>query len=228
MQGFYAAGWLSRALSKAVFAAAMLLPLASHAGVQCSPADARGIQRCKAGLAEAQVQEMQRTQEKSQWCWAASISMILAHHGLAVSQEEVVRRQYPDLADRGVTGADISQMLSRSWGDGGGRSFFPISSVGDADARRFDVGPLTLIQELADERPMIFGAQGHAMVLVQVEYERPSPNGAVRITSATVIDPTPGKGVRKLLRQEMRPNYIAAVQLAPQPQLAAMPTATLQ
>jgi hypothetical protein len=218
MQCFNLFGWLARA----AFATAMLLCLAAQAGEQCAPADAGGVQRCKAGLAQAQIQQIQRTQEKSQWCWAASIAMIFAHHGVNISQEQVVRRRFPDLADRGVTGAEISGMLSHSWVDAGGHSYFPGSSVADADARRFGVSQATLVLELGEERPMIFGAEGHVMVLVQVDYERSGVDGGLRITGATVIDPAPGKGLRKLLRQEMRPNYVAAVQVAPQPQLAAV------
>lgn len=217
MQALQATQWFLRA----ILAAALLLPFTASAKVDCDVADARGVQRCKAGLDDAQIRQIQRSQEKSQWCWAASIAMVFAHHGFTVSQEQVVRRQFADLADRAVSGSAITEMLSRGWKDGKGRQFQPVAAVADPYARRFEVATQNLVQELSEERPLIFGAETHAMVLVQVEFERGAAGAIVRITGGTVIDPAPGKGVRSLQRQEMRPKYVAAVQLAPASQLAA-------
>jgi hypothetical protein len=217
MQALRTARWILQA----TLAAALVLPFAASAKVECEAPDARGVQRCKAGLDDAQIRQIQRTQEKSQWCWAASIAMVFAHHGFTVTQEQVVRRQFADLADKGINGAAISQMLSRGWKDGAGRVFYTATAVADPYARRFEIANQSLVREMAEERPMIFGAEGHAMVLVQVEFERTGAEGAPRIVGGTVIDPAPGKGVRTLQRQEMRPHYLAAVQPATPEQIAA-------
>ena len=49
-------------------------------------------------------------------------------------------------------------------------------------------------------------------VLVGLRFER-SACGTLRITGGTVIDPLPGMGIRPMLRAEMRPTYVAAVQV---------------
>lgn len=183
--------------------------------------DASGIQRCKTGLSDAQVQQMSVTQEKSQWCWAASIAMVFAHHGYVLPQAQIVRQHFGDDTDRGVAGEDMTRMLGRAWQDTQGRSFSSAALAGDAHARRFQFANDTVIRELASQRPMIIGALGHAMVLVQVEYERFVAQDAVRITGGTVIDPMPGRGVRRLTAQESRPSYVVAVQVAVRPTLTA-------
>ena len=216
-QYFGQATWLAQAV---IACAAALSSMTVQAETTCEPIDARGVQLCKAGLSEAQAKDMLRTQEKPQWCWAASIAMVFAHQGVTLSQEQIVRRQYADLADRGVTGTQISRMLGLSWGDGAGGRLSPIAMDADADAHRAELGADEVVQELSQDRPLIFGTEGHAMVLVQVNFEK--HGAALRITGATVIDPAPGKGLRKLLRNEMRPHYMAAVQLVPHAQVAAV------
>jgi hypothetical protein len=210
---------LRRAAALAL-AAAMLLPFAAQSETECAAADHRGVQRCSAGLDQAQSLRMLRTQEKPHWCWAASISMLFAHYGIPVPQEQLVRGQFAELADRGVPGSVISEILGRSARDDGGRSFHPIASVADAATQRFELDAEALVEELRQQRPVLFGTQAHAMVLVRLDYER-GASGKLRIVGATVVDPAPGQGVRKLLRQEMRPSYVAAVQLVPQTQLAS-------
>jgi hypothetical protein len=50
------------------------------------------------------------------------------------------------------------------------------------------------------------------VVLVELKYEK-SERGNVRILGGTVIDPRPGVGVRALTTGEMKPTYVAAVQV---------------
>ena len=202
----------------------LLAPLASQANEVCGPLNEAGVQNCKAGLDAAQVLHMRASQEKSQWCWAATIAIVFRHHGFAVAQEEIVRWEFGDSSDRGVTAPAITQMLQRSWQDRQGRAFHASATAGDAPARRFMFENDTVIRELVAQRPMIVGALGHAMVLVQVEYERFTQQGAMRITGAIVIDPMPGRGIRRLTPVELSPTYVAAVHVAAQEQVASAST----
>jgi hypothetical protein len=213
--------WRAVLLLQILAAMALLLPTASSAAQDCEPMQPNGIQRCAAGLSSTQVAQMRATQEQSQWCWAASIAMVFAHHGFSLAQERVVERHFGELANRGVPGAVMTQLLGESWRDAKGRAFLASALVGDAPARRFQFGSDTVVRELADERPLIVGALGHAMVLVHVEYERFPEQDAVRITGGTVIDPAAGQGVRRLKPQELQPSYVAAVRVSQDLQLAA-------
>jgi hypothetical protein len=205
-------------------ATALLLsaPLLAAAGEECAPLDARtGIQRCKAGLAAPQVEQMRLSQEKSQWCWAASLAMVFAHHGYVLAQDQIVQTLLGNTDDRAIGGEMITRLLTRGWQDGRGRRFETSATAGDAPARRFQFNDDTVIREMAAERPLIVGALGHAMVLVEVEYERFVAQDAVRITGGTVIDPAVGQGVRRLGPRELNPSYVAAVQVQGQQLLAA-------
>lgn len=202
---------------RAVLAAAMLIaiflvqqPVA--AAVSCAEPDANGTRRCKAGLTQGQVQEMRRTQERAQWCWAAAVAMVLAHSGVAVSQEDVSRQYFGDAEDRKVSGAMLTDMLTQARHSAGGAAARPVVMVGDAAARRYELDNATLVAELIAERPLVFAVNGHAMVLVEVVFEQSTLKGT-RVIGATVIDPAPGRGVRTLASTEMRPSYVAAVQM---------------
>jgi hypothetical protein len=191
-------------------AAAMLVP-AVHAELVCGT-DGAGQRRCRAGLTQAQVQTMQRAQEKQHWCWAATVSMVLTHHGVPWSQQQLVRRQFGRLTDQKVSGAAITGLLSSP----GGEEALADVAVGDLFSRRFELDTVAVVRELAAERPLVFGVNGHAMVLVEVEFEQLGSN-ALRIVAAVVVDPAPGRGVRPLRRSEMRPSYVASIQLKKKP-----------
>jgi len=213
-----------------VLAAALVLavwwPTASHASTECDAADVRGVQRCSSGLEATQVERIQITQEKDKWCWAASIAMVFAHHGLSVTQGELVLRQFGSLVDRAISGSTITRLLAAGgWRDRGGRGFLSTATVSDKTSGRFQLGDQTVVSELAQDRPLILGSDGHAVVLVRVEYERAGKH-ALRITGGTVIDPMPGRGVRALMAPELDPNYLAAVSLVGTQSVAALASST--
>lgn len=204
-------GWRYAA---ALLLCALLQPFAAGAAERCDAADARGIQRCSAGLADLQIAQMQRTQLGANWCWAASIAMVFAHHGYAVSQQQVVQRQFGALQDLAISGPEISAHLNREWRDQSGRGFQASAKGGDVAGPLNRQAPAALIAQLAQEQPLVLGADGHAVVLVEVQYERFTLQDAVRITGGKVIDPAPGRGVRALSASELRPSYVVAVGVA--------------
>ncbi len=187
---------------------------AAVAGTQCAPA-AAGMERCVSGLAPALLMQMQQTQQASNWCWAASISMVLRRYGSDVSQEQVVRAHFGESANTGITAEAILQLLNRSWHDQAGRAV--VSSAGPLPTWRRHLGLTApeVIGDLDSGKPLLVGTQQHAMVLVQLVYERSvdgrhGPAG-VRLLRAVVLDPASEAGVRTLRTSETTPEFLARV-----------------
>jgi hypothetical protein len=192
------------------------------AAAECNAPDDRGIQRCHVGLDKQHMAQLLRTQKESQWCWAASIAMVFASEGFDVEQETVVKQNFGELDNEAARASEITNLLNRKWRDNAGRAF-----VASADATEFagDLRRATarILSELANGRPLILGARRHAVVLAQVEFERFTREGAIRIVGGTVIDPWPGRGVRRMASYEMKPFYVARVRVETEAQAAAHP-----
>lgn len=209
----------------------MLMALVAPFGVQaaevCATPDSKGISSCRAGLSAAQVQNILVAQEKPQWCWAASIAMVFAHYGYDVSQEGIVRQHFGDSIDRAVSAGEITSLLESAWRDGKGRTFATNAVVAQSPDKRPGPAHDIMVSELGRMHPMVIGVAGHAMVLVRIEYDRLPGDGAIRLTGGTVIDPSPGRGLRRLLAHEALPSYVAAVRVSDPGALAlASPPAT--
>jgi hypothetical protein len=194
--------------------ALVAMALCAQADEVCGTPDSNGVSICSAGLQAESVRQLAVVQEQPQWCWAASISMIFAHHGYSVRQEEIVKEGYGGVAANlpAPSGRAMTKALSRRWVDGNARSFQGRAVASDTFARQFQVSEHKVLAELADGHPLLLGALGHAVVLVELKYER-SERGNVRILGGTVIDPQPGVGVRALKVGEMKPTYVAAMQM---------------
>jgi hypothetical protein len=200
---------------RSVLAAAALVALAlpSQAEEVCGNPNPHGVSICSAGLPAESVQQLAVVQEQPEWCWAASISMIFAHHGYTVRQEEIVKDGYGAAVNLPApSGQAMTKALSRAWLDGNAKPFQGQAVASDSHARQFQVSEHKVLAELADGRPLLLGAMHHAVVLVGLTYEK-SERGNVRILGGTVIDPQPGKGIRPMLAGEMKPTYVAAVQV---------------
>lgn len=184
-----------------------------HAEEQCSRANSYGVVTCIAGLEHGSVVEIAAVQEGRFWCWAASISMIFAHYGYQLPQTQVVASA-PRIAGEfpAASGEVISRLLSKAWVAQDGKEFESVAITTDRYAKRYELTNKEVIAELSQGRPLLVGTQGHAMVLVTLHFQR-SAQGTLRIDGGTVIDPTPGVGIRSLTASEMRPTYIAAVRI---------------
>ncbi|MES2973490.1 MAG: papain-like cysteine protease family protein [Pseudomonadota bacterium] len=202
---------------RTLFAAGILAcwSMAPQAAETCNAPDARGTVSCTAGMSEARIREIAISQERSQWCWAASMSMIFAHHGLRVPQEHIVKDVHGKVEDvNAPSGEAMTSALRRRWRDQMGNQEFAVNTrTGDIAANRYEITNAQIADELTGGRPLLIGTKGHAMVLVKANYERRT-NGDVVITGGTVIDPMPDKGVRKLARAEMVLSYVAAVEVS--------------
>jgi len=161
----------------------------ARAEIRCMPLNSMGIQRCQAGLPTPLASTISAYQQASQWCWAASISMVFRHYGLNVSQPEIVRQAWGDLVNLPGSAREIAASLNRTWTDDKGDRWRVSSDT-------FRTEPGIAAQDLAANRPLIIGTMGHAMVLTALTYDRDfASNGYV--TLATVRDPWPGNGGRR-------------------------------
>lgn len=146
------------------------------------------------GIPSAQMNFVAAAQKNSQWCWAASIQMVLNYYGVNISQEQIVARtygvdSYGNLPNWAGTFQAITANLNNWNVDNFGRQY----SVG-ASLNWGAPTPAILLQELSQGRPVIVGYKsgansGHAVVITAVSYAQ-SPNGPI-IQSIVVRDPWP-------------------------------------
>jgi hypothetical protein len=135
-------------------------------------------------------------QRNFQWCWAASIQMVLNYYGIDILQEQIVARTYgTDLRGRvpdwGGTLQTILSNLNQRGTDNRGRSYSVHSRVGQGAPE-----PVSLIQELSRRKPVIFAysngpGTGHVAVVEGALFE-PSPYGPM-IQSLFIRDPWPSR-----------------------------------
>lgn len=153
-------------------------------------------------------QEAYMSQLQSQWCWAASISMVFAHHGYQVSQQRIVTDVYGSPENLpAMAGIVIANQLNRCWVDDFGDSFqSTVTGAYDADYGVYALTNQQIVYELDQDRPMVIGARTHAMVLTAVQYYR-TPQGP-NIVAAGVFDPWPGVGARALATDELYPVHL--------------------
>lgn len=195
---------------------------AAHAGERCQPPDEEGNVYCEVGIPSERLGPVSAEQKMSQWCWAAAISSIFGYHGHPVAQERIVAAVWGRLVDLpAMSGGMMTESLARPWTDDRGRPFRARVRVYDAAAGEFGVDEAMVIDELRDERPLLVGTVGHAMVMTALAFVR-DPWGGEHIVSIIVRDPWPGSGQpsgpsalgrRELRWEEMDPQYVATVDI---------------
>jgi len=136
-------------------------------------------------------------QRQANWCWAASVQMVLNYHGLYVQQERVVQRIYGGLVDRPANANQILHALSGWAPDQRGR----YSSI---HANPYTISGSQIVRDLANRWPLIVGLRnpnggtGHAVVLTAVYYSVGQSNEPV-FRSVIIRDPWPGSPSRQEL-----------------------------
>lgn len=164
-----------------------------HAAQQCTqptPTNYGYMERCTAGIQSFSFQ--QAYQQRSEWCWAASISMLFAFHGHKVSQQRIVEETWGAVTDMPGQPAQIMSDLNRNWKDDNGVFF---RSQGDMRS----VNIYTAVEDLKNDEPLIIGALGHATVLTAITGDINMTTGAWQIAEVIVRDPWPGNGGRREL-----------------------------
>jgi uncharacterized protein (TIGR03382 family) len=203
-----------------VCCALLAVPKASQAEWRCGPPDYEGNRVCAAYIPLPEAFRIGALQAQDQWCWAASISMIFQHYGFDVSQARVVRDAWGGVVNMPGSPAQIMASINRRWVDDDGRAF---SASGDV----YSANPVTAIQDLAANRPLIIGSLGHATVLASMTYVLDYWGNLRGITEAYVIDPWPGNGIRLLSPQEWySTSFLARVRVTASPPTLPTPTPT--
>jgi hypothetical protein len=151
-------------------------------------------------------------QTMSQWCWAASISMAFGFHGHEVHQETIVEKIKGIRINQPAQGQEITAALSGEWKDAQGKIFRSKCWVYDVQAMTTTKNNNDVIRELKAGRPLVYGSNGHAVLLTFVRYTR-DQNGFPWPHYAVVRDPWPGRGRRELSFTELKPIYVAGVQV---------------
>lgn len=180
---------------------------------QSTPSQARYI-----GIRSQNINFFSASQRNSQWCWAASIQMVLNYYGVDISQEQIVARTYGsdpygNLPNWSGSFQAITVNLN-NWGvDNSGRQYRVMASVNEGAPT-----PAILLKELSQGRPIIVGYRsgansGHAVVITAAKFS-PSKNGPF-IHSVVVRDPWPStQNIQARGRVEYKGNQIASVMQA--------------
>jgi len=136
-------------------------------------------------------------QRQENWCWAASIQMVLNYHGLYVSQEQVVQRIYGGQINRAANSNQILNALTGWAPDNRGRG----SSI---HANPYTSSGAQIVRALGNKWPLIVGLRnpnggvGHAVVLTAVYYSVDHNNNPI-FSRVIIRDPWPGSPSRQEL-----------------------------
>jgi hypothetical protein len=171
------------------------LALAKHLDAQCGVMTPMG-QACTASLNFQQLAVSITTQQCAEWCWAASIAMILTFNGHPIDQKEIVIQTYG--ARYGTlpclpagTDATLASALSSQYVDLNGTNFTSqITAAFDAQSGYVGINNATIVNELLANRPLLVCNTHHAMVIYGVVYI-PNPMGPPAILRVDVVDPWP-------------------------------------
>ena len=145
------------------------------------------------------------SQLQSQWCWAACISMLYSYYGHPVSQARIVSEVYGAPVNMpAMAGIVMARQLNRSWQDDAGGAFNSyVTAAYDVQAGVNNINNYWILSQLQQNKPIIMGAGGHAMVLLSLSYY-PGQLGP-NVVQGVVFDPWPGRGIRYLTAAELTP-----------------------
>ena len=140
------------------------------------------------------LQFQQASQKSTNWCWAASIEMVLKYHGLNVTQESMVQKIHGSLVDKIGDPWQILRALTGSGPNAVGR-MSQIYAEGYTGLYPY------FIQDLINGYPLIVGLNygtqiGHAVVLTAVTYST-DMFGRQYPLSVVIRDPWPSNPPRQ-------------------------------
>lgn len=121
----------------------------------------------------------------SQWCWAATISMICQWYGHPISFPNIVQQTFGSLVNLPADPITLINSVNRSYVDDTGRPLTLNSAVWSVLNGVANVDNNMIIRELAANRPLVVCNMSHMMVLVGVSF----PQGTSQINQAWVADP---------------------------------------
>jgi hypothetical protein len=152
-------------------------------------------------------------QDCPDWCWAASTAMIFASNGRALPNQEIIIErvfQAQPLTQTCTTASPntITKLLNDNWLDAAGRGFKSRILAGyDIYSGQTNINNNIIVNELSNNRPLLYCNKHHAMVIVAMEYfDTPmGPNPQ----NVWVMDPWPtSPPFHPLSPQEMMPAHM--------------------
>jgi hypothetical protein len=161
----------------------------------------------------------------SQWCWAACVSMICKWHGYEISQPSIVQQTYGSIVNMPADDRTLTGVLNRVLRADDGRRFRITARIFNPVLGLDNLTNEQIIDDLRNDKPLLYAARTHAMVLARADYF-PTPNGP-DIRQGHVVDPYPGVApppyyARFLAQDELRPpnrggslRYLASVRVEP-------------
>ena len=125
-------------------------------------------------------------QEKSNWCWAASISNIFAFYGHTVKQEDIVFAATGNKADSTASPVMIAAQVNRPWVDDDGDKFEAhLTAAYDVFAHVLAISNMYIVNELSQGRPLLVCNTHHCMVITAVDFT------PLSVRAVWVFDPWP-------------------------------------
>jgi hypothetical protein len=146
------------------------------------------------GIPNSRMNYYASVQQKPQWCWAASIQMVMNYYQVDIDQQMVVERTYgtnPDgeLPNWSANVETIHLNLNHKGIDKNGKKY-----IVNARAGKGAPEPALLIDELSQKKPVVIAYQadfgGHVVIITALSYFE-TPRGPI-IRSIVVRDPIPG------------------------------------
>jgi len=153
--------------------------------------------RCETIFDPPDLLEAYRSQQATQWCWAACVSMLFRFHGYTVSQASIVRSVYGSLVDLpSFDGATISRMVNRFWTDESTGQEFEAKVLGLLDlistgSNSVSINNKDIIDALHNNEPLILASGTHAMLAVGAVYDEVETSSNPIVHRVTVLDPWP-------------------------------------
>lgn len=151
------------------------------------------------GVSSEKMNYTTSTQNNTQWCWAASIQMVLKYYGIYVSQEQIVRRTFGtkrngQLPNFTASPEVITANLNK-WGIDNKGQHYRVQAIWGHNAPP----PYLLLKEMKANRPVIIGYEseqgGHAVVLTAVGFVETRRGPAIE--EIVVRDPWPSRRNRR-------------------------------
>ncbi len=137
-------------------------------------------------------------QQKSEWCWAACIQMILKYYKVDITQQDIVARTWGvgpngQLQNRAGEISQITDNLNKWSVDDCGTRYHVVSQQGIGNPSAD-----TLLTELNKGKPVLLAIQlpgatlGHCVVAAGAKYVV-RPDGTKNVISIIIFDPSPSR-----------------------------------
>lgn len=189
---------------------------ASQSPAQCVPRydpNFGQLQDCLIGVSNLNMP----VQQCPQWCWAACCQAIFEHANIATTQWDFVAKVFGNTNTcLPATGPMMKQAIDGVWQmNNGATTFAQMNVVMDADFGIYHPNHMAVIwNELSNNRAVISGSMGHAVLIHALEYTNGSLG--VQTNALHIRDPWPGHPNFGTYTQQQFANikFLATLQLS--------------